>query len=113
MHLGQQMLIISPLYDENVLYYVNTIILITITITMSNKTLSIFNPVLSAIGPKRATPNADAGDHLVHGVPILPSLFQVDPANFIKQQWMQKSLYSELVSCKLFLKEYITDKYDI
>jgi len=65
---------------------------------MSNKTLSIFNPFSLQSGPKE--PLQMRMQEIIWYVEsgFRQVLLQVDQANFIKQQWMQKILYSELVS---------------
>ena len=69
---------------------------------MSNKTLSIFNPFSLQLGPK--------GPLQMHTQEIIwyaesrfhAVLLDINQANVIKQRWMQKTLYSELVRLDLF-----------
>ena len=64
---------------------------------MANKTLSIFNPFSLQSGPK--------GPLQLHTQDIIwyaesqfwAVLLEIEEANVIKQRWMQKALYSELV----------------
>ena len=68
---------------------------------MSNKTLSIFNPFSLQLGLKgplqmRTQEIIWYVESQFHAV-----LLEIDEANVIKQKWMQKTLYSELVRLDL------------
>jgi len=79
---------------QNVLYYVSLIILI---ITMSNKSLAIFNPFSLQSGPKGPLQSRTQEIIWYAESRFRHVLLQIDRANFLKQQWMQKNLYFELV----------------
>ena len=65
---------------------------------MSNKTLSIFNPFSLQSGPKGPLQMRVQEIIWYAESRFRRVLLELDQANFNKQRWMQKILYSELVS---------------
>ena len=65
---------------------------------MSNKTLSIFNPFSLQSGPKGPLQMQVQEIIWYAESRFRRVLLELDQANFNKQRWMQKILYSELVS---------------
>jgi hypothetical protein len=67
---------------------------------MSNKTLVIFNPFSLQSGPKAPLQIRTQEIIWYAESRFRRILLEIDQANFIKQQWMQRILHSELVSLR-------------
>ena len=64
---------------------------------MANKSLSIFNPFSLQSGPKGPLQMRVQDIIWYAESRFRRVLLEIDQANLIRQQWMQKILYSELV----------------
>lgn len=64
---------------------------------MANKTLSIFNPFSLQSGPKGPLQMRTQEIIWYAESRFRQVLLAIEEANVIKQRWMQKTLYSELV----------------
>jgi hypothetical protein len=94
------------------LYYVNSIILITNHDHYVKQNSLNLQPFFFAIGAERPTSNAYTGDYLVCGVPIPGSFVADRPGECRKTKMDAKNSIFRACKIRFFSKPISTQKYD-